>query len=154
MEWTDSKASSALKSARVKLRGLVLLANNPNIAPERRRAARALARSALALVKLRARDAAWRAGKDAIDATEEPTAAAIDAYLAAEEARWRATWRGRLSTLWSMLPEWVHWLLIVLAFVAVMRGCAAIQGPGALGCPEDMSDADCRDFLGVDLNEW
>jgi hypothetical protein len=53
-----SQASIALKRARVKLKGLTRLANDQARSPEDRRRLRALARSALALVKLRMRDAA------------------------------------------------------------------------------------------------
>jgi hypothetical protein len=42
---------------------MLKLANSPHLPPEKQRAARALARSALALVKLRQRDAEWRAGE-------------------------------------------------------------------------------------------
>jgi hypothetical protein len=41
---------------------MIWLANDQRLPPEKQSAARALARSALALVKLRQRDAEWRAG--------------------------------------------------------------------------------------------
>jgi hypothetical protein len=58
-----SQASRALLRARAKLRRLVRLSNLPGLPPEKQRAARALARVALVLVKLRQRDAEWRAGE-------------------------------------------------------------------------------------------
>jgi hypothetical protein len=96
---------------------------------------------------------------DAIDAAaEEAIAAAIDAYRAAEEERRLATPWGRLSTLWSMLPQWVRLLLIVLAFVAVAKGwhevSEAMGWTEYVSCPEEMSEADCRDFLGIDDDAW
>jgi hypothetical protein len=52
-----SQASIALLRARAKLRRMIKIANLRDLPPEKRRAARALARSAFALVKLRQRDA-------------------------------------------------------------------------------------------------
>jgi hypothetical protein len=59
-----SQASINLLRARAKLRRMIKIANLPDLPPEKRRAARTLARSALAIVKLRQRDAEWRAGRD------------------------------------------------------------------------------------------
>jgi hypothetical protein len=56
-------SADPLKRARQKLTAMIWLANDQKLPPEKRRAARALARSALALVKLRERDAEWRAGQ-------------------------------------------------------------------------------------------
>jgi hypothetical protein len=43
---------------------MIKIANLPDLPPEKCLAARALARSGLAIVKLRQRDAEWRAGSD------------------------------------------------------------------------------------------
>jgi hypothetical protein len=59
-----SQASRALLRARADLRGMLKLANSSHLSPEKRRAARALARSALAIVKLRQRDAGYRNSSD------------------------------------------------------------------------------------------
>jgi hypothetical protein len=58
-----SQASKALLKARADLRGMLKLANSPQLSPEKQRAARALAKSYLAIVKVRQRIAEWRAGE-------------------------------------------------------------------------------------------